>query len=177
MSLWHIITNAMSISVAQKRIITPTWLISEIAKQFPQTEQVFAEYNLHCFQCAIGVVETLEEGCHAHGLTDEDIDLLVTDLNDYITDVPKKPKKLDITKRAAEEIKKMGEGNMLFVQANEDGSFCMEFRSKKEPDEEEFCCEEVPEVRVCASGENLERIGGAKIDFNDGAFKLEMRDG
>lgn len=156
------------------QLITPTWLISEIAKQFPQTEEVFAEYNLHCFQCAIGLVETLEEGCKGHGLTDEDIDLLVTDLNDCLMNTPKKPKKLHVTKSAAEEIKKMGEGESLSVQANEDGSFCMEFRSKKEKDEEEFFHEKVPEVKVRASSLALERIGGARIDFKDGGFRLEM---
>ncbi len=156
------------------KLITPTWLISEIAKQFPQTEEVFAEYNLHCFQCAIGVVETLEEGCRGHGLTDEDIDLLVTDLNDCILSAPKKPKKLHITKSAAMEIKKMAGGDTLSVQANEDGSFCMEFRSTRDEGEEEFFCEEVPSVKIFASRESLERIGGAGIDFRDGGFRLEI---
>lgn len=164
----------MSSLIKEKPIITPTWLISEIAKQFPQTEEVFAEYNLHCFQCAIGVVETLEEGCRGHGLTDDDIDLLVTDLNDCITSTPRKPKKLHITKEAAEELKKMGEGDTLSVQANEDGSFCMEFTSKKGKDVEEFFNEEVPEVKVWASAAALERIGGARIDFKEGGFRLEM---
>jgi hybrid cluster-associated redox disulfide protein len=58
--------------------------IGDILSICPQSALLMSKYGLHCVGCAIGVSETLEDGCKAHFLQDKDVDLLVKEINDEI---------------------------------------------------------------------------------------------
>jgi hybrid cluster-associated redox disulfide protein len=165
-----------------EEIVTRHWTVSEIITHYPQATEVMAEYGLHCFGCSASGVESLEEGCLGHGFSEEDISNLVEDINDVIASTPAKPQVLSITQEAALAIKDIAakekmEGQGLSVQANKDGSFFMEFREMIEEGEKEFCCDDVPEIKVWASVLTLQRVGGASITFKEGRFKLEIENG
>lgn len=53
----------------------------ELVRNFPASAPILAEYGMHCIGCHIGISETIEEGARAHGLSDDDINKLVTQLN------------------------------------------------------------------------------------------------
>jgi len=165
-----------------EQIVSRDWTVAEIVAQYPQTTEVLSEYGLHCFGCHVSGIESIEEGCRGHGFPEEDIDLLITDINDAIENMPKRPQTITITKEAALGIKDIATkenaaGQGLSVQANKDGSFYMEFHEKIEEGEKEFHNEEVPEVKIWASVLTLQRIGGAAITMKEGKFKLEVGDG
>ena len=160
-----------------QEVVTEQWTVSEIVTQYPQATEVMAEYGLHCFGCSASSIETLGEGCQGHGFSEEDIENLVDDINHVIASTPAKEQVLFVSKDAALAICEVAktektEGQGLSVQANQDGSFFMEFREKIEEGEKEFANEEVPEVKVWASILTLQRIGGSTIDFREGKFKL-----
>jgi len=165
-----------------EQIVSRDWTVAEIVGQYPQVTEVLSEYGLHCFGCAASAFESIAEGCLGHGFSEEDINLLITDLNDAIANTPQRPQIIDIAKDAALGIKEiafkenvMGQG--LSVQANRDGSFYMEFREKIGEGEKEFMHAEVPEIKIWASILTLQRIGGATITVKDGKFKLEVEGG
>ena len=55
--------------------------IGEILKANPNALNVFEQYGLGCAQCSLNTLETLEQGAEGHGLSEEEIQAIVTDLS------------------------------------------------------------------------------------------------
>jgi hybrid cluster-associated redox disulfide protein len=53
----------------------------ELLKMSPASGQILAGYGLHCIGCHIGVSETIEQGCRAHGLDEAVITKIIAELN------------------------------------------------------------------------------------------------
>jgi hybrid cluster-associated redox disulfide protein len=70
--------------------ITKHMMLSDVAMQYPDTAHIFFKYGLHCIGCHVAMFETIEQGAMAHGLTAEDVDNLVKELNDAISKKEKK---------------------------------------------------------------------------------------
>ncbi len=160
-------------------IIHKHMTVADVVTLLPEAEKILAEYGLHCFNCSIGGVEMLEDGCKMHGFEDEEIDELVSDLNDLINAQPERTQTLTITAPAARAIRgiagKEGRtGQGLVVTADGRGGFCLEFRADAAEDERIFQNNEEPDVKIFASALTLNRIGGATIDFRDERFKLDL---
>lgn len=62
--------------------IEKTMTFGELVRNFPQAVPILAEYGMHCIGCHIGVYETIEQGARAHGLNDDEIDVLIKRLNE-----------------------------------------------------------------------------------------------
>lgn len=56
----------------------------EILKICPESSYILMNYGLHCIGCHIAIVETLEQGCRAHGLSEEQIEEIVDKINNLI---------------------------------------------------------------------------------------------
>ena len=152
--------------------------VSEITALLPECGQLLAEYGLHCFGCEANATETLEEGCLGHGFSDEEIATLVDDLNTMYDERPPRPQTLTVTAEAARTLEGVLKeqdkaGWVLKVIVDETG-FCMEFADKPAKGDKSFSHREVPDLRVVASHETLDRVGGSTIDFRDGRFKLDL---
>lgn len=153
--------------------------VTEITALLPEAASLLAEYGLHCFQCSAGAYETLEEGCQSHGFADEDIDDLVTDLNELLASRPARPATLAVTKEAALALAGILEaegkaGSVLIVGMDEAGSFCLEFAETVDADHLEFSHPEVSSVRLASTQSTLSRIGGGTIDWREERFKLDL---
>lgn len=155
--------------------------VREVITFVPAAADIMLEYGLHCFSCSVGGVETLEQGCHMHGMDEETIEALVDDINDAIGQAPSRPQEITITADAARSIGAIAdtedkEGQILMVTVDEQGGFCLEFQEKPLQGDIEFTNPEVPEVKIYASVLTLSRIGGATIDVREGRFKLDLPD-
>jgi len=65
-----------------KTKITKDILILDLMEQNPELSGVLTEkYGLHCIGCMAASMETLEQGALAHGMTDDQIDKMVEELN------------------------------------------------------------------------------------------------
>ncbi|MBU0461336.1 MAG: DUF1858 domain-containing protein [Nanoarchaeota archaeon] len=64
--------------------IEKTMTIGEIVEKNPELAEIMFNHGLHCIGCNVALWETLEEGCKAHGLAEEEIDLMVTEMNDKL---------------------------------------------------------------------------------------------
>lgn len=62
--------------------ITGDMTIEEIMEVHPLAADVLAEWGLGCAMCNIGAIETLEEGAMAHGFTPDEIEDIITELNE-----------------------------------------------------------------------------------------------
>ncbi len=69
-------------TAAKKPLITKDMLVSEIVSQFPTTVPIMLAYGLHCFECGASELETLEEGTIGHGMTQDDLEMILKDINE-----------------------------------------------------------------------------------------------
>jgi len=58
--------------------------IGKLIKKFPQTIEIFTEFELFCVGCPASTYETIEEGAKAHGKTEEEINKLIEKLNRFL---------------------------------------------------------------------------------------------
>ncbi len=61
--------------------ITKKMLIGEIASKHPKAFPIMFKYGLHCIGCGMTAYETLEQGCLAHGMSPEEIDVMIDEIN------------------------------------------------------------------------------------------------
>lgn len=61
--------------------ITKNQKLSEILKAKPEAVEILFESGMGCCGCPMAQMETLDDGCKAHGMSDEEIDELVKKLN------------------------------------------------------------------------------------------------
>ncbi len=61
--------------------ITKNMSIAEVVKKYPQTIEVFFNYDLHCVGCVAAEFDTIESGAMIHGIN---VEYLLFDLNKII---------------------------------------------------------------------------------------------
>jgi len=61
--------------------ITKDMTIGEVIEKYPDTAKVMMSKGLHCIGCHVATHESIEQGSKAHGLSDEDIDSMVAEMN------------------------------------------------------------------------------------------------
>ena len=153
--------------------------VMEVIALHAGAADVLAAYGLHCFQCAFNTMDSIDAGARTHGLTDTDIENIVIDLQELLDKTPVRPHILTLTEEAAAALKMIGKQEKkknvrLRVEADQSGSFCMEFDDTVKPDDHSFTCPSVKGVEVLANDATLWRIGGSSIDFREGRFKLDL---
>ncbi|MAG08307.1 hypothetical protein CMO89_02445 [Candidatus Woesearchaeota archaeon] len=83
-----------------KEPVTKNMTLGELVKKHPESAEIMFNYGLHCIGCHMAVTETIEQGAKAHGMSDEDVDRMVGEINETI-DKPKEEK--EPTKETEEE--------------------------------------------------------------------------
>ena len=63
------------------KTITKEMTIREVLEIDPTTAPIMTQYGMHCMGCPFSQMESLEQGCAAHG---SDVNELGTALNEYI---------------------------------------------------------------------------------------------
>lgn len=68
----------------QAQIITKETPISGLIDEHPEVQEILMEYGLHCAGCHFSEFDTLEDGAMMHGLSDENVDLMIRDVNETV---------------------------------------------------------------------------------------------
>ena len=63
-------------------MITKDMSIGEVSLMDSDTAPIMMEYGMHCMGCPFSQMESLEDGCAAHG---SDVNELVEKLNSYLS--------------------------------------------------------------------------------------------
>ncbi|MEM4637817.1 MAG: DUF1858 domain-containing protein [Candidatus Woesearchaeota archaeon] len=64
--------------------ISKDMIISEVVEKFPYLAEYIMDYGVHCVGCGVASFETLEEGFMGHGMSEEEIDMVIEELNKII---------------------------------------------------------------------------------------------
>lgn len=157
-------------------------MIGDVVAKYPAVADVFLSYGLHCVGCHVNAYETIEQGSMGHGMTDEEVDEMVAEANDYLERLHANKDTFTITKKAvdkllalsAEEEKKMI-GLRVAVHAGgcSGYKYALDFTDEKAADDTVYD-EGYPVFVDPASKEHLK---GATLDYIDGlngsGFKID----
>jgi iron-sulfur cluster assembly protein len=157
-------------------VITKEMTIEDILNSFPQKSQkiaqVLADEGLQCAGCCASAWETLEAGLLGHDRTQEEIDAIVTKLNQVIEE-PMEETSIAMTEAAATKFKEFA-GSQEDVKALRFGDkpagcsgfeYVLEFSKEAKEDDEVFHSQGI-EIHVKKS--QLPRLMGCTIDYADG---------
>lgn len=61
--------------------IKKTDKIADVVSKNPEAAEVMFNCGMFCVGCPAAMMETIEDGCKGHGMTDEQIDEMVVELN------------------------------------------------------------------------------------------------
>lgn len=64
-----------------KQLITKNMLLSDIIEKYPKVALILTGYGLHCVGCEFSKFDTIESGAKIHGLTHEELEMMLKDVN------------------------------------------------------------------------------------------------
>jgi hybrid cluster-associated redox disulfide protein len=70
--------------------IDKTTLINDLLEKNPEAAEILMAYGLHCVNCHFSDFDTLEDGATMHGISDEEIELMIKDVNKVVKEKTKK---------------------------------------------------------------------------------------
>ena len=167
----------------KKQLITKDMTIGDVVSKYPSVIEPLQAAGVHCVGCHVSYHETLEQGFKGHGMSDEEVDMVILKLNLAVEE-----SKLDdgkdfvVTNKAAEKLKEVlkennKEGSGLRVEVVPGG--CSGFQYGLELDDNTTDIDTVLEdkgVKIIISKENIQFLKGAKLDYVDslqgGGFKI-----
>lgn len=64
--------------------ITKETLVKSLIEKHPEAEEILMSYGLHCVGCHFSEFDTLDDGAAMHGLSDEEIEGMIKDVNEVV---------------------------------------------------------------------------------------------
>lgn len=156
--------------------ISRTDNIQDTVIKYPETIDVFMSYGLHCIGCHVSASENIEQGCYGHGMDDETILSLITDLNETVREKGE-VFDLKITQKGvnaisllmSEEGKAGYDLRIIVTKKDDDFSYDFEFEQhKRKADDHEFY---FYGLHVIVDKDSFLLLQGTKIDFISNDFE------
>ena len=87
------------------QIITKDMTIGDVVAKYPAVIEPLQEAGVHCVGCHVSYSESLEDGFKSHGMTDEQVDEVISKLNKAVAEYKaEEGKEFIITSKAAEKL-------------------------------------------------------------------------
>ncbi len=74
-------TTKKNIDTKKVPMVGKTTNIAEIVYNHPEVAEVMLGYGLHCVGCFASAFDTIDEGAKSHGMTDEEVDEMIEEIN------------------------------------------------------------------------------------------------
>jgi hybrid cluster-associated redox disulfide protein len=74
---------------SKEQKVTKEMPINDIINNYPDLIPLLMGYGLHCVGCSFSGHDTLESGSKLHGMSDEDVGLMVQDCNELLAELEK----------------------------------------------------------------------------------------
>ena len=165
------------------QLISKDMTIGDVVAKYPACIETLQSAGVHCVGCHVSYHETLEQGFKGHGMSDEDVERVIHDMNVAVEENKHEVgKDFIITNKAASKLidvlkENKKETSGLRVQIIPGG--CSGFQYGLELDENTTDLDKVYDdkgVKIIIEKEHLEFLKGAKLDYVDslqgGGFKI-----
>src|SRR3989344_4656278 len=91
-----------------KHIVTKGMTIGDVVAKYPASIEPLQAAGVHCVGCHVSYHETLEQGFKGHGMSDEEVDAVISKINQAIGESKfDEGKDFIITNKAAEKLKEV----------------------------------------------------------------------
>ncbi|MAG91068.1 hypothetical protein CMO83_00155 [Candidatus Woesearchaeota archaeon] len=173
----------MEQTTKEVKLITKDMTIGDVVQKYPACIEVLQSAGVHCVGCHVSYSENLEQGFKGHGMSDKEVDSVISKMNKAVEENKNEEgKDFIVTNKAAEKLKEVlkenkKEGSGLRVEIMPGG--CSGFQYGLELDDNTSDLDKVYEekgVKIIVSKENLQFLKGAKLDYADslqgGGFKI-----
>ena len=188
------VPDASSKGGAGAQYVTRDSNIAEVVERYGwKAAEIMQGYGLHCIGCGAASFDTIENGMKLHGLTDEDVDNLVKDVNAAIAASEREREAAKaaggdgpsfiVTGKAAAKIKELlakenKVGYALRIEVTEGGcagmSYRLYFDKESRADDAVF---EKDGVAIFIDAKSMEHLSGSSIDFietlQESGFKID----
>lgn len=64
--------------------VTKDMSLGKIVEKHPKAVEIIMKYGFHCVGCHVAAFETLEQGAKAHGMSDEDLNKMLKEINEAV---------------------------------------------------------------------------------------------
>ncbi len=151
-------------------LITKDMTISEVIEKYPSTIETLLMTGVHCIGCHVSYFETLEQGMKGHGMTDEEIDDVIKEMNNVV-----KEEKLSnnedfkITEKAASKIKEVikdKDGLRIEVIPGGCSGYMYNITTEDKINNDDHVIDE-NNVKIILDRESLDLLKGSKLDYVD----------
>ena len=68
-----------------KELVTKEMIIGEVIEKYPDAAGVFSSYGIQCIGCHANPHEAIEQGALGHGMSEEEIDKMINEVNSVIS--------------------------------------------------------------------------------------------
>jgi hybrid cluster-associated redox disulfide protein len=68
----------------EKIVITKNSNLGEIVYKYPEAAEILLDYGLHCVGCFASSFDTIEEGAKIHQFSDDEVEEMVTRINEAV---------------------------------------------------------------------------------------------
>ena len=150
--------------------ITKDMTISEVIEKYPSTIETLLMTGVHCIGCHVSYFETLEQGMKGHGMSDEEVDEVINEMNNVI-----KNEKLNenedfkITEKASIKIKEVlkdKQGLRVEVIPGGCSGYMYNITTEDKINNEDKVINE-GNVKVIIDKESFDLLKGSKLDYVD----------
>ncbi|MCB9809788.1 hypothetical protein H6771_02340 [Candidatus Peribacteria bacterium] len=156
----------------------PSHTIQEILLLMPEAEELLTDYGLSCSNCAVGGTETLQEAMTLHRYSEETLELLLADLEDYADElhVPQ-PLCLTVTPAALTALSALQTeqdlpGAALLIEYIPDGTNAGSYALDFITDAHRYPHTRQQLLTIATTTESLPQVQGATLDSTDGEFTV-----
>ncbi|TSC55752.1 MAG: hypothetical protein G01um101418_799 [Parcubacteria group bacterium Gr01-1014_18] len=159
-------------------LFSPTQTISEILKIYPGAESVMTGHGLHCTSCHGAELENLRDGAKSHGLTDQNVNQIISEINQKYQKYEENIKQygISITPDAMAEITDIlkEEENPdqyleigVFKDDFEEDNYSLDFTTEKTPDCDEI---KIGSLKILIPAKQKKQLTSLELDFSTGEY-------
>ncbi|MDP2672860.1 MAG: iron-sulfur cluster assembly accessory protein, partial [Nanoarchaeota archaeon] len=152
--------------------ITKDMTIGDIVEASPKAAEILTSYGIHCVGCHASPFETLEQGLQGHGISQEEVDKIVSEINEKLSSHSESKEELIISDEAAEKIKELiakkedADGLRVNVSPGGCSGFEYEFKLENTKEDSDSIIEQKG-VKLYVSKETMDLIKGSEINYVD----------
>src|SRR3989344_3781291 len=152
------------------KFITKDMMISEVIEKYPSTIETLLMTGVHCIGCHVSYFETLEQGMKGHGMSNEEVDEIINEMNDVIDkEKLSENEEFKITEKAADKIKNvLKDKNGLRIEVIPGGcsGYMYNITTEDKINKDDQVIQD-KEVKIIIDKESFDLLRGAKLDYVD----------
>lgn len=154
-----------------QNFITKDMTISEVIEKYPNTIETLLMTGVHCIGCHVSYFETLEQGMKGHGMTDEEVDDVIKEMNKVIQEENlTNNEDFKITEKAANKIKDVIKDKIgLRIEVIPGGcaGYMYNITTENKVNKDDKVIQD-RNIKVILDNESFNLLKGAKLDYVDG---------